>query len=100
MAVQGVVIAVTANLLRVPWSTVVQPLLKPLAGSLLMLGVLYAVQRVALWPQRFWALGVLIALGITIYGGFVTAFEKRMLQDLRTKLRSWTALARAPEPVE
>jgi O-antigen/teichoic acid export membrane protein len=100
IVVQGVVIPVTANLLRVPWRTVVQPLLKPLAGSLLMLGVLYAVQRVALWPQRFWALGVLTALGIATYGGFVTAFEKRLLQDLRTKLRSWVSFVKVPEPVE
>ena len=100
IVVQGIVIAVTADLLRVPRSTVVRPLLKPLAASLLMLGVLYGVQRLALWPQRFWALGVLTALGMATYGGFVTAFERRMLHDLRAKLRSWKAFVKVPEPVE
>jgi lipopolysaccharide exporter len=89
IAVQAVVVPVVAHLLRMPWSTVVGLLVKPLMGSLLMLLALWLVQRLMVVRHSLLALTFSVAFGAIVYTGFVALFEDQMCRELRMTLTSY-----------
>jgi lipopolysaccharide exporter len=92
IAVQCAVIPVVAKLLDMPWPQAVQPLLKPLGGSLLMMLALLLVRNYLVWPTTALTLLVLTAIGALIYGGFVAIAERQLLLELKAKIAAWNTL--------
>jgi lipopolysaccharide exporter len=92
IAVQCVVIPVVAMLLDMPWPHAVQPLLKPLGGSLLMMLALLLIRNYLVWPTTALTLLVMTAIGVLIYGGFVAMAERQLLLELKAKIAAWNTL--------
>jgi O-antigen/teichoic acid export membrane protein len=86
IAVQMAVVPAVSRLLHLSLSQAIAPLLKPLAGSLLLLGILLLVKDLLSGLPDLCALLFLTLLAILVYGGFVVIADRRLFQQLRTLL--------------
>lgn len=88
IAVQLTVIPVAARLLHMSWRRIVKPLVKPAAGSALLVLVLLLAQRAYDWPLTLFTLASGVLVGGVVYLAFIAVAEREAINKLLSYRRN------------